>query len=424
MGTIQRGNKAAGGQDFVSGTDALASEVNTDLNTIYTEFNTNIENENVAAAANIAPTKLDDHSSSDANQALTTDPGDSATQIPAVLMTGEIQTLRHQIREASLGSDANRNTNAVSAGWFDSPARAGNHIVNGNFVHHTSGLPTGWTNFSTATLAMVTTDPDFGVGNTLRITAAGSTDEGITQTLAGLRASSRYLVGCAVKCTAGHTFTLRTTGADGAVYGDLEVDYTGTDYRVVSGVIQTDDAGPTTDIVLHLLAAADGDIVFVRDAFCIPCDENYIDTMPTQVFEDRATVAEAARWTNAGWTTLRDGAGADITVSVTVPAPGYKIAVDARVSAATTGGGGTTALALRLRRDAATTDDQTEKQIINASQPESVSLGTLFSAPVPGTTYAWTVEGMSSTANNVDSTPSTGTGQTQSYIRVTMIPPS
>lgn len=58
MATIARGTKAGGSTNFNSGQTIDPAEVNTDLNTIYTEFNGNVENANVKAAAAIVLTKL------------------------------------------------------------------------------------------------------------------------------------------------------------------------------------------------------------------------------------------------------------------------------------------------------------------------------------------------------------------------------
>jgi hypothetical protein len=52
MGTITRTNT------FVNGTTASATEVNTELDTVYNEFNGNIENANIKADAAIAGSKL------------------------------------------------------------------------------------------------------------------------------------------------------------------------------------------------------------------------------------------------------------------------------------------------------------------------------------------------------------------------------
>lgn len=58
MGTITRGTKAGGGTGYNSGQTIDPAEVNTDLNTVYTEFNGNIANVNVLATAAIVPTKF------------------------------------------------------------------------------------------------------------------------------------------------------------------------------------------------------------------------------------------------------------------------------------------------------------------------------------------------------------------------------
>ena len=58
MGTIARGTKAGGGTNFNSGQTIDPAENNTDHNTMYTEFNGNIENVNVKAAAAIASSKI------------------------------------------------------------------------------------------------------------------------------------------------------------------------------------------------------------------------------------------------------------------------------------------------------------------------------------------------------------------------------
>lgn len=59
MGIIARAIKTASGTiNFLAGSKAKASEVNTDLNTIVTAFNGNIDNDNIAADAAIAGSKL------------------------------------------------------------------------------------------------------------------------------------------------------------------------------------------------------------------------------------------------------------------------------------------------------------------------------------------------------------------------------
>jgi len=59
MGTIARGTKSATGTvNFGASTSAKSSEVNTDLNTIVTAINGNLDNDNIKASAGIVATKL------------------------------------------------------------------------------------------------------------------------------------------------------------------------------------------------------------------------------------------------------------------------------------------------------------------------------------------------------------------------------
>jgi hypothetical protein len=59
MGTIARGTKSATGTtNFAASTAAKASEVNTDLNTIVTAINGNLDNDNIKSGAGIEASKL------------------------------------------------------------------------------------------------------------------------------------------------------------------------------------------------------------------------------------------------------------------------------------------------------------------------------------------------------------------------------
>jgi hypothetical protein len=58
MGLITRGLKASGGTPFVSGFDIDPTEMNTDLDTAYSEFNGNVDNANIKASAAIVGSKI------------------------------------------------------------------------------------------------------------------------------------------------------------------------------------------------------------------------------------------------------------------------------------------------------------------------------------------------------------------------------
>jgi hypothetical protein len=97
----------------------------------------------------------------------------------------------------------------------------------------------------------------------LRITAAGAANEGIEQTLGNLKVSTTYTFWCRVKVTAGDTISVVTTGAT----TNLALSSTSDTWATLEGQFVTDGSG--TDVVLQILAAADGDIVYVDDVMVV-----------------------------------------------------------------------------------------------------------------------------------------------------------
>ena len=100
MGSINRGAKAAGGTAFAGGTTALASEVNTDFDNIYNEFNSNISNVNIATAAAILGTKLAGDAASAAAAQVSEDPFPLQVFMSRANLTEEIRSLRFVIEQA------------------------------------------------------------------------------------------------------------------------------------------------------------------------------------------------------------------------------------------------------------------------------------------------------------------------------------
>jgi len=100
MGSINRGTKAAGGTAFAANTTALASEVNTDFDRIYNEFNTNIQNINIADAAAILGTKLAGDAANAAAAQVSEDPFPLEVFASRANLTEEIRSLRFVIEQA------------------------------------------------------------------------------------------------------------------------------------------------------------------------------------------------------------------------------------------------------------------------------------------------------------------------------------
>ena len=391
-----RGTKssAGGGTAFVASTDILASEVNTDFDNIYNEMD-NIDDDNVAASADIALTKLADTSGTDTAHATATTPGDSSSHTLPTTAEGEVQQLRYAVKRAVVGTNAKRldgTTTTDDCFWGDRPARGPNLIRNGNFAIKTTAAgsaPDGWSLVGTpGTCTTTTTGVTEGHSTmrAIRIASAGAANEGISQTLAGLKASTRYQIGCRGKVNAGGDILgLVTTGASGATFGNLSLQTSSTSYVTLSGVILT-DATPT-DIVVQLLAVADGDSVDVTHVWVRECTEDPLPQSNTPWAVSTITTATPNHYADA---VLTD---AGVIVSIVCPGPGYVIEVHG--TAATSASGSSVQAIFCLLENGVTFVD-THSFYLDSTGTRDKGTAKLFyvnTNPTPGTTYTYIIEG-------------------------------
>lgn len=100
MGTITRGTKSVGGTAFQAGSKAKAAEVNTDFDTVYSEFNGNIDNANVKASAGIDGSKLADGTVATAK--LANDSVDNTKLKDSVAVDGDRAVTTDHIRDGAV----------------------------------------------------------------------------------------------------------------------------------------------------------------------------------------------------------------------------------------------------------------------------------------------------------------------------------
>ena len=414
MGTVSRGVKTAGGgsTNFSTGKGTiLSAEVDNDFNTLYTLVNGNLDTANLAAdsvgnselapsavtdtevsgaaAARIAPTKINDTSSDDAAQRVTQDPGTFTTQINAEDLEDEIQQLRYAVQRLAVGLAADTGADAGTVGWYDPPGRGRNLIYNGGFsitddrASGDAALPVGWTAIGNETLAL-TTDADTGDGNVLQITDDGSTGGGVQQTIDGLKKGTAYIIGCLAECTSG-TFTLATTGA---ATTQLAVTTTSTTMAAVAGVFLTDST--PTNIVVKLTATAASDIVRVRDVYCFECVDDLATPPSRHTYRIDVTGDSGPQTLGATWANIDDGTD-DLSITV-MPIPGMQINVKAKVVLQCTATSGIAGI--RILEDGTAKD----ASITHLSSAGPSSFDTLFCewtnvAPTPGTALTYTLQG-------------------------------
>lgn len=425
MGLITRPTKQNGTTSHQDGDDILATEVNGDIDPVYNAINGQLDDENIKAGAGIGLSKLDDASSTDAASRASATPGNSGAPNKASSIEGEIQRLRYRVQSQGVGISALRNDGTASAdeaSWQDSPRVGPNLARNASFEAYNgaaNSAPDGWTLVGTpTTVAQVETDVDLGEGKAIRVVhTGGGSDEGLSQTFAGLKASARYLIGCAVEVTSG-TFHLKTTGASGSVYGNLDLTSTASDFAVVSGIVLTDST--PTDIVVQIVSEGGA-----ADDF--RCDHFFFyelgDDPAVACKSTRATTsgsdADSNRITSAGWADIRFDATNTAELAVTVPGPGYVVSVSAAVQVLA-GGSGT--MTLRLNENDGSTDTVVDHSTISPTAAGYIMFHFDYELDpaVPGTTYTYHLEGRSNSPNGtVNGNSSLPTGAAaRSWLRV------
>jgi hypothetical protein len=401
MATIARGTKssAGGGTAFVANTDALASELNTDFDTAYSAINGNLDNDNIASGAAIETSKIDGYSDSATERTTETTPGVTGSVSDASTLAGELERLRYKIKELGLGSSVKRLDGTAGVdliSWIDTPARGPNLIRNGNFAVKTTSAgsaPDGWALVGTPGTCTTTT-----AGKTegeesaraIRIAASGAANEGISQTLVGLKASTKYQVGCRGKVnTAGDILGLVTTGADGATFGNLSLQTSSTSYTTLSGVIVTDST--PTNIVVQLLAVADGDSVDVTHVWVRECSTDPLPLSDSAWAVNTVTTSSADHYSDGAFV------NSGVSVSIVVPGPGYVIEVHGKADVGASGTSVNGVFKLDEDEDSGGGVDRDYDYVyLDGTAAREKATARLFyvnTNPTPGATYTYRIYG-------------------------------
>lgn len=155
---------------------------------------------------------------------------------------------------------------------YDVSATGYKKVQRSNFLQHPHNLawnssfayfldadePLGWPKIGSPTAIAQDTGIEDGYNDNhaLKVTSGGSSNEGVSQTLKGLKKSTKYTVRLWMKATSGDTAKAWTTGGS----SDLSITSTSTSGEYVSGTFTTDSSA--TDVVLKLGSETSGDIVY------------------------------------------------------------------------------------------------------------------------------------------------------------------
>lgn len=301
MGTLARNSKSSSGTtDFLSGTTAIADEVDADFDTLYTGVNGNIEDVNVKAAADIDPSKIGDYSATDAESRVETAPGTTASPEKATTLEAELARLRYVASRANVGVApqylAADDSTLVDASWMEPPIVGRNLVQNANFTQTnlvSGDSPFFWAEIGTLlTSTLQSTENSEGDGFECSLVADGAAVAGISQTIIGIKGSSKYLVGFRIKSVVNDATVFVAGGlGSGNAYQDFSIDTSSTDYVTISGIVQSTAAGASL-VISCQTAGATNDAIDVDHAFVYELADDPVATFQTQCFEDRVTAAQ------------------------------------------------------------------------------------------------------------------------------------
>lgn len=289
----------------------------------------------------IQPDIVDAHADDAAEYLTVTTPGTTAgllagtTAVPA-LLTGEIERLRYRLLANNhLVSTSFMDSSAVQqeAGWVEPPIVGPQLFANNGFETKTSAVagdaPDGWTLEGTPTSLVITAPglavPLAGVNKkALRVTFRTTPNEGFKQTLSGLKASTKYLIGMTfAKVSGSPVLKITTTGglASGAYQNLAATTATVATISHFQAIVQTTTAGaPIVVKFTNTASAADVVDFYQVWAYEIKDSTNHgLPHIPMQTATS-STESDVLSGGTADWTTI-----SALTLSQYIPAPGYRL---------------------------------------------------------------------------------------------------
>ena len=355
MATYTRPAKTVAGDGttaYVDGNKLPAAELNADFDNLITVINGQLDSDNISSSANIPNsalaeidgTKVADHAEDDATFLTATSAGDSFNTSRPTNLEGELERLRYRIKANNGYFTEQKATNASNSlttlGWTEPPIAGPNLLLNAGFEDNAitdQDPPTHWTEEGTLTAssiegAVAAHDTYGGHKRSLRFTGAASA--GISQTVQGLKAETKYLFGAAFFLTTGG-LTLRTAGGLAAsnAYQDPSETYTTTGSSVVvrNFVVQTDSSA--TDIKVELLGSTSSNDINILGCWFHELNEAapaQLPHIPTQTASASTEVSNLpttfdASW-DSNWTT-----DSSLSLSQYIPSPGYRLIYESQI---------------------------------------------------------------------------------------------
>lgn len=409
---------------FTDGTTAEAAEVNSNFDTIVNAINGGLDEDNISGSAQLPNSvlvdidgqKVVDHADNLATYITATTPGDTGSPSLPTHLEGELERIRYAIRRlAGFTSQPlfmdNSASASAAAGWIEPPVVGPNLLVNPGFEYDATGslsaaAPQGWSLNGSPTATTITaagTVNGLGGADKRTIRVQASTTAGIEQTVSGLKASTKYLVGVAYYITGGSANLVTSGAVSGADYEDLALtDSTAAGYRFLNGIIKTDTSGSDVTITLQN-SGGSSSVYYERAWFCELNDDTGVGeqvSVPVKVAtHNTADTPLPATFTLNNWNWEEIG---ELTLDQYVPGPGYRLVYEVTASvSAVDETDDSHRWGFRIQEDVNGGGDSTvegpyitnrSSASSNMSVAEVVNLKFVRDNPTPGSTYSYSFD--------------------------------
>lgn len=361
MSTYTRTTKSNGTTEWANGETILHSEHNNEWNSFLTDYNGGITNANISGSASIANSKLADIAMSKvldyaddiATYETTATPGDTASPSLPTTLQAEMTRLRYRLDALKRYSTnvyyMNSSGTATAAAWFEPVLTGRNLLPNPGFELHSAGTPNapdGWSLVSTPATVAIENPAFTSVGlekRSLNIVTNGS-NEGISCSVGGLKASKKYIVGMTYTLTdngtvAGVLRLSTTSGLASGNYQNLVLDVSteaASTVATIQGIVKSTSTPDSMTIsITGTTAGADFNIIDVWMYELGDGKPFELPAIPTQT----ATKSTEDTTVPAAFTANPGGNGAftfetysDFNLSQYVPFPGYRFIYEVTLS--------------------------------------------------------------------------------------------
>lgn len=419
---IARVTKPNGTTDWNAGDQFLPDDINGDLNSIYNEFNGNIDSDNLDSAGfsisiitsgcgaaggsacgneatpSLGFEDLDDYSDTEAIMNNEKDPGVSGSPNLSTDGEDELETLRYAIRRLGTGINVQRENGAlVPVDWWELPVRGPNLVLNPSFQHDddADGMSDNWTTVdgggAAPTPSRAAGSQANGYGMLQRV-LAGDAGDGLSQVVTRLKASTSYLVLVRSYVNTGDTFNLTITGALGtgewqSISGNV-IPITNTTMETQGAVVKT--TAVPGDLTILLLSTAASDLISVANVAVYELNEDWMPFQRTN-FATRTVVNTFQDCVEGAYNAVTD-----LTDTVVVPGPDYTVSVLAIVSFGDVGASGHQSIACQISEDIDVAGANVVSGPIvggmHSGQSGNITMNYINVAPTAGGSHVYTVE--------------------------------